>query len=324
MNRNNSLTQDPRYVCPFCKQRASRRDDEYYCENCERSVGRRHPNFDDFLLDEPFDDDFHEFYEGAGTEGDEKGGPRISAKEFKVPNVLQVLPDDVRPDRWIDVGCGGGWIIEALEPHLGPDETVGIDISATRLREANRRNPDAHFVRCPAENIPYPDDSFDLITCLDVIEHVPEPEALLAEIGRLSSRLIIKFPIEDTLFDRFQKDCWWPLKRRVKNTLGYDVELDPFEPHLRRYNFKEARATLVSSGFRPVNEHISEDPWKDNHATMYPPAYNITPTTPLLRRLDFHLKRAILVSGMRLTDLVSEQLYYQIFNSGIYFYCERN
>jgi ubiquinone/menaquinone biosynthesis C-methylase UbiE len=69
--------------------------------------------------------------------------------------------------------------MESLIPEIEPEQSAGLDISATRLREAKQRNPDADFYRAPVEGVPLKDDSFDLITCLDVIEHIKEPDKLL-------------------------------------------------------------------------------------------------------------------------------------------------
>lgn len=311
------------FVCPHCHSELDPADGKYHCRTCGRIVGNEHLDFDNFLLDIDLDDDFQEFYEEEGTKGDEEGGPRISAQQFKVPNIKDVLPEGYQPARWLDAGCGGGWILEKLLAEWSPEQTVGLDISETRLVEAHHRNPDVNFVRAPVEHIPYPDDAFDLLTALDVIEHIPDPGALLDEAHRVSRNLVIKFPIEDTLFDRFQKEFWWPFKRWIKSRLRGRQPPDPFEPHLHRFNFESARRLLRKHGYEIVSEQISENPWEDNHATLYPPAYNIDEDTPLLRKMDFHAKRAVLLILMRTTHLLGDALYYRIFNSGIYFHCRR-
>ncbi|MFB6347320.1 MAG: methyltransferase domain-containing protein [bacterium] len=317
------MSSNTRFVCPHCGSELKETNRTYDCPNCDRVVGKHYPEFENFLLDIDLDDDFQEFYEEEGTKGDDCGGPRISAQQFKVPNIKRVLPDDLEPDRWLDAGCGGGWIIEKLLQEWESGRVAGLDISETRLVEAHHRNPEVEFIRAPVEKIPYPDNSFELVTALDVIEHIPDPGALLKEAHRLSPNLVIKFPIEDTLFDRFQKEFWWPLKRTLKHWMKGKQPPEHFEPHLHRFNFQSARDLLRDHDFEIVTEHISENPWEDNHATLYPPAYNITPETPWLRRIDFHTKRFILLTMMRSTHLLSPRLYYKVFSSGIYFHCRR-
>ncbi|MFB6356658.1 MAG: methyltransferase domain-containing protein [bacterium] len=318
---SNSIDQP--YQCPHCGGKLTLESEQFHCVSCNDTVGLRRAEFDDFMLEVELDDDYEEFYEGEGTAGDEQGGPRISAQQFKMPNILKVLPEDFSPGRWLDMGCGGGWLMESLIEQWQPREAVGLDISAKRLQEALNRNPDAHFVRAPVEGVPYPDDRFDLVTALDVIEHIPEPEAILREAHRLAEHMVIKFPIEDTLFDRFQKEFWWPFKRSLKSLLSSGDSGEYFEPHLHRFHFDDARNLVKEHGFDIVRDHVSEDPFEDNHATMYPPAYNITENTPFLHKVDFHFKRTIIVGSMRITYVILPFWYYNIFNSGIYIYARR-
>lgn len=311
------------YRCPECSRPLRQDDATFHCEDCSTVVGRQREPFDDFMETARLDPDLKDFYENEGTRGDEKGGPRLSARRFKVPHVLDVLPENHRPDSWLDLGCGGGWVMEALRTHWPDTKRVGLDISSTRLREASRRNPGDRFVRSPATKTPFPDEDFELVTLLDLIEHVPEPRTLLQEARRVARTMVIKFPLEDTLFDRAQKDLWWPAKRRVKALLRGREYDSPFRAHLHRFNRQQAKTLVESQGFVVLNTVKSESPWEDNHTTMYPPAYNITASTPLHRRIDFYVKRFLLVGAMRLTNLVLPFWYDRIFNTGVYLYCRR-
>jgi ubiquinone/menaquinone biosynthesis C-methylase UbiE len=308
--------------CPNCTEPLDNQNGTFRCDTCDREVGVSRNAYLDFMLDEEIDQEFQEFYEQEGTRADDEGGPRINAQKFKIPNVLKVLPETLGINRYLDMGCGGGWIMESLIPELKPSLSVGLDISSTRLMEAQRRNPNSLFLQTPVENVPIPDNSFDLITCLDVIEHIKRPDKLLREANRLTSNLVIKFPIEDTLFDRFQKELWWPLKRNLKALITGEQKENPFEAHLHRFNFDSARKLLRQHGFRIKAEHIILNPWTEGESFMYPPAYNIDEHTRLTTKIDFHVKRSIL-KGLRMaTYATTGSLYYSVFNSGIYFYCQ--
>lgn len=312
------------FSCPNCQTKLIRtKKGDYKCSNCDAIVGCESEWFIDFMLDVELEDDFEEFYEETGTEADDQGGPRINAQRFKIPNILEVLPDNLGVNRYLDMGCGGGWIMESLIPEIGPEYSAGLDISSTRLREAKRRNPDATFYRAPVEGVPLPDDSFDLITCLDVIEHIKEPHKLLEEANRLADHLVIKFPIEDTLFDRFQKEFWWPTKKRIKSWLTGEQPEERFEAHLHRFNFDAARKLLRQQGFTIKSENIILNPWTEGESFMYPPSYNIDESTSLTTKFDFQTKRWILKSLRMGTYVVAYPWYYNIFNSGIYFLAKR-
>ncbi|MEJ2149584.1 MAG: class I SAM-dependent methyltransferase [Chloroflexota bacterium] len=62
-------------------------------------------------------------------------------------------------------------------PHV-----FGFDIEVERIRETRQRVPNSHVAA--AEALPYPTDSFDLILSNEVIEHVQDDRAALAEMAR--------------------------------------------------------------------------------------------------------------------------------------------
>lgn len=85
----------------------------------------------------------------------------------------------------LDYGCGAGYVC-SLFVKLGYDVT-GVDISSAALEIARRREPRATFVDATADGaLPFADASFDVIACLGVLEHVPEPAPVVAELRRIA------------------------------------------------------------------------------------------------------------------------------------------
>ncbi len=82
--------------------------------------------------------------------------------------------------RVLDVGCGAGNMIH----HLGRyGKVIGIDNNPIPLRIAHQRGYDARFAS--AEDMPFDDESFDLVTALDVIEHCDDDMQILRECFRV-------------------------------------------------------------------------------------------------------------------------------------------
>ncbi|MCA8928128.1 MAG: bifunctional 2-polyprenyl-6-hydroxyphenol methylase/3-demethylubiquinol 3-O-methyltransferase UbiG [Alphaproteobacteria bacterium] len=87
----------------------------------------------------------------------------------------------------LDIGCGGGLVAEPLA-RMGA-ETLGIDlvpasIAAARQHAKGQGLPLTYRV-ASAEEVAESGRMFDLVTCLEVVEHVTSPRAFLATVGAL-------------------------------------------------------------------------------------------------------------------------------------------
>ncbi|MFQ6099798.1 MAG: class I SAM-dependent methyltransferase [Anaerolineae bacterium] len=83
--------------------------------------------------------------------------------------------------RVLDLGCGRGGVMERLHPQAG--FVAGLDPDMMSLRE--HRAPALARACGLAEALPYADSSFDLVCCSWVLEHLPEPEQVFAEVARV-------------------------------------------------------------------------------------------------------------------------------------------
>jgi len=64
----------------------------------------------------------------------------------------------------LDVGCGGGSLINFLRLGFKPENLTGIDILEERILEAKRRFPNINFVHGDASHMAFPDETFDIVT----------------------------------------------------------------------------------------------------------------------------------------------------------------
>lgn len=96
----------------------------------------------------------------------------------------------------LDAGCGEGETLERLAGIL-PERPVGVDLNPESVGFAKARLPDAEISVGNLLELPFEDSSFDLVLCLEVLEHLPEPAAGLAELVRVSRRdIVISVPHE--------------------------------------------------------------------------------------------------------------------------------
>jgi len=90
----------------------------------------------------------------------------------------------------LDVGCGSGISVEIARK--GGHNLYGCDIAD--IKDIwKEKGVDKYCTTCPADNMPYKDNEFDLVTCTEVMEHIPEDyiDATLQEIYRVCSDTFI-------------------------------------------------------------------------------------------------------------------------------------
>lgn len=88
-----------------------------------------------------------------------------------------------RGKKALDMGCAFGYVTDLLR-NLGYD-AVGLDLSKYAIRKAQQSSAHSNFVVADGNSAPFKNNSFNLITCFELIEHIPKPIMLIEEIGRL-------------------------------------------------------------------------------------------------------------------------------------------
>ena len=91
----------------------------------------------------------------------------------------------------LDLACGTGFVARAAAAQVGPTGHVAAadlleDMLTTAARNAPRMYPDIEFTQAPADKLPYPDDSFDVVLCQQGIQYFPDLAAALTEAARVT------------------------------------------------------------------------------------------------------------------------------------------
>lgn len=143
-------------------------------------------------------------------------------------------------DSALDLGVGDGRVAGLIET----GRLTGADVSQVALDRARTRLPDAQLVLVePDDALPFDDNVFDLVTCIETLEHIRDVQLALSEIRRVlrpGGTLALTTPKASRL-----------------RVLLRGIE-SPFSPHVRAFTRRSLRSTLESMGFQLVEFHAAQ------------------------------------------------------------------
>ena len=148
--------------------------------------------------------------------------------------------------RVLEVGVGAGNVLERVKS----DRRIGIDLSEFLLAKARRRLPGVPLLRMDAQSLAFEDDTFDRVYCTEVLEHVPDPRRVVAEMRRVlkpEGIAVISVPNEE-MINRVKRAAFsLPLVSRwLASRDGYEVpEHMEDEWHLHEFGRQELEATVA-------------------------------------------------------------------------------
>ena len=168
------------------------------------------------------------FWEGGMLE-DENNKERI----VKTTNLI---PQDVKT--LADIGCGNGVFLNYLQNIKPNIELFGVDRSEMALTFVKTKKQLGDI-----SSLPFNDNQFDCVSCLEVIEHLPVPiyETALKELCRISKKyVIISVPYAEKIEDSYTK-C--PSCLTIFN----------WELHLRKYEKTDMQILLQKNNYKCVS-----------------------------------------------------------------------
>ena len=145
--------------------------------------------------------ELREVYEGhyaaEGAKAELYGGWRELCGEGKADHVAELVRRLPPPRTVAEVGCGDGVLLTLLARRGVGERRQGYEISERAVAIAAGR-PEIERVECfDGARLPAPDGAFDLGVLSHVLEHVPDPPALLREVARACRVVVIEVPLED-------------------------------------------------------------------------------------------------------------------------------
>ncbi|MCZ1010246.1 class I SAM-dependent methyltransferase [Streptomyces lydicus] len=156
-------------------------------------------------------------------------------------------------DRVLDLGCGAGR--HAFECYRRGAQVVALDQNGEEIREVAKwfaameeageapAGASATAMEGDALNLPFPDDSFDVVIISEVMEHIPDDKGVLAEMVRVlrpGGRIAVTVPRYGP-----EKVCW------TLSDAYHEVE----GGHIRIYRGDELLGKMREAGLEPYGTH---------------------------------------------------------------------
>jgi SAM-dependent methyltransferase len=152
---------------------------------------------------------------------------------YFIPVLSEVLTEINDPHYVCDVGCGNGLysivLKEQIDCHL-----VGVDGSNYALDKAKKIGFDeAHYVGdLSNDSLPFADESYDLVICKDVLEHLLDPSHLVSEISRI---------IKPGGYCLLHVPNHFPLIGRIRILFNNNIDTFDYFPDSNRWDFPHIR-----------------------------------------------------------------------------------
>lgn len=119
----------------------------------------------------------------------------------------------------LDIGCGTGELVFLLSGKAPEGEIIGLDISKEMIETAQkkkleRKTSNVQFIASRANFIPYEDECFDLVFCLNALHHFPDHPRFFKEIDRILKK-DGAFVLLDLIKDNLIRKMWALISQSV-------------------------------------------------------------------------------------------------------------
>jgi len=164
---------------------------------------------------------------------------------------------DHQSARVLDIACGTGILADRIERELHPAEVYGIDMSEGMLNQARSRSTKVHWLRGPAERLPFDDASLDAVVTTSAF-HFFDQRAALREFHRVLApgglAAVSTLSARQSVFQSLSSSNWTPAHnpssgemRQLFEGAGFAID----EQHrVRRPLWTRAISDLITVGIK--------------------------------------------------------------------------
>jgi len=177
---------------------------------------------------------------------------------------------------YLDAGCSSGYMLENILDKFSEINIIGTDFFSSGLLQCHQRFPDIPLFQMDLVSCSFPDNLFDVVSCLNVIEHIPADASVIKQLFRITKPggiVVLTVPTMPGLYDMH----------------------DEVYSHVRRYKLSELERMMERAGFKIVKANYFG-------VFMYPVFYAIKKINRMrFSKLSFAEKRQRVFNAIKKT-----------------------
>lgn len=190
------------------------------------------------------------------------GNPFESDPRYRLELAYKKVPGTTKS--LLDFGCSDGLFLEGVKNKAPTADLIGIDVDDSKLKVARKRVKGKFIKLKNEDNIPLKSESVEIVTLLDVLEHVPDQYLVISEINRVlfprgtlflsvphkgiteifdPGNIKFRFPmLHKFLYEKVFKQKGFVQKYKGENQIG-DISMQDVMWH-KHYNIEDLKKIL--------------------------------------------------------------------------------
>lgn len=159
-----------------------------------------------------------------------------------------------KPEKILDVGCSSGHITSRITKLYPKAKISGLDSYDQAINLGKKIHPQIKFYLGDAHKLPFKNDTFDLITCTETVEHLADSKKAISEMKRCLKKRGYLLIGQDT--DNIFFKIIWSIWTRTFGRVWWDSHLHPFTPKHFEDLVKENKLKIKNKKFSQLGLEV--------------------------------------------------------------------